>query len=125
MSHDLTCKHCGKPTPTGVCRCGKASADILLRIYKALDEPLACGHDLSNWCDYCETCGECRDAGKGDKTLKAELSRLRAIEKAAQHTVAEWGNPTAIATERGMLLHMGNVIEELRYALAGRSPKAK
>jgi len=88
MSYDLTCEHCGEPTPDGVCSCGKAAAAILLRIYRALDEPLACGHDLVNWCEYCETCGECRDAGKGDKTLKAELSRLRAIEKAAQDYAA-------------------------------------
>lgn len=39
-------------------------------------EPIACGHDLSDYCDHCETCGQCRDAGKG-KYATGALERCR------------------------------------------------
>lgn len=29
-----------------------------------LEQPLACGHPLTDWCENCETCGSCRDAAK-------------------------------------------------------------
>lgn len=37
---------------------------FLSNLGKALDEPLPCGHDLINWCDRCETCGECEDIAR-------------------------------------------------------------
>jgi hypothetical protein len=38
--------------------------DPIMRLHNlcaSLEEPLDCGHDLSQWCDHCETCGVCRD----------------------------------------------------------------
>jgi outer membrane murein-binding lipoprotein Lpp len=53
-------------------------------------EPLPCGHSLADYCDHCETCGVCRDEGKGEyatgkvEQLQAEVKRLN-CELAATH----------------------------------------
>jgi hypothetical protein len=47
----------------------------LHNLCRGLGEPLDCGHDLSNWCDHCETCGACRDEGGKDFCPKCKPRR--------------------------------------------------
>jgi len=129
MSHNVTCTYCGKLTPTGVCKCAGSVGVFLERIRTMLAEPLPCGHDLVQWCDYCATCGECRMDNNyaGDKDLAAELTRLRAIEKMAKEW---WKNRRPCSyTEAD---HLANPIvntvsdaeKQLALAIAGQGPKS-
>lgn len=46
----------------------------LHNLCEGLEQPLECGHDLSDWCDRCETCGMCDDT---PRPFKAEIARLQ------------------------------------------------
>jgi len=49
----------------------------LHNICESLGEPASCGHELSEYCDHCETCGQCRDAGVGEYATGV-IERLQA-----------------------------------------------
>lgn len=58
---------------------------VLSCVNKIVTEQLECGHDLTEWCDNCETCGQCRDEQEREpiarevEQLRAEVGRLREL----------------------------------------------
>jgi Zn-dependent alcohol dehydrogenase len=69
-----------------VCECPESAGAFVERIADALDQLLPCGHDLSEWCDRCETCGHCEDEGKGNGGKLAALrARVTEVEREREH----------------------------------------
>jgi len=58
----------------------------LHNICEGLEQPLECGHDLSMWCDHCETCGDCRDEDRSDGgKITALTNRITALKEFEPH----------------------------------------